>query len=90
LLGKVDGAPYAVALDLNAEDPMKLAEVGNLYMLAQAVLEVIDEADGGGSHGAVINVHGDDSELTLALVPLEEDSLIDFALAEVEGQEDGA
>jgi len=45
-----------------------------ILMLAQAVFQVMDEPDSACSYGAIINMHSDDCELTLGLVPFDEDS----------------
>ena len=40
---------WAIAFDFDTEHPMQFSEVGDLEVLAQASLELLDEADGGGS-----------------------------------------
>jgi hypothetical protein len=89
MLGEINGVPHTVVLDLKTEHPVKFTKVSDFHMLAQTILEVVDELDSCGGHGAVIYMHGNDGKLVLVLVLLKEHGLVNFALAEVKGQKDG-
>jgi hypothetical protein len=82
----VDGTGLAVVLNLNAKHPMQLFEVRNLDVLTQASLELLNEADTGGSNGAVVDMHSGDGEITLARVDLE-DGFVDQALFKAQRRE---
>ena len=77
MLGEVDGVGLAISLDLDSEHPVKFTEVGDLDVLLEAGLEVLDKAEGAGSDGAVVDMHRDNCELVSGLVLFVKDGLID-------------
>jgi hypothetical protein len=74
-----------IALDLDAEHPVELTEVSDLYALAHASLEVIYKARVGGGDRAVINMYCYDCGFIGFLIRLVEYGLVDRTLFEAEG-----
>jgi hypothetical protein len=56
-LGQVNSPSLMVSPDLDAQHPMQLTEVRNLYMRSQTSLELFDKVWWGGNNGAAINMH---------------------------------
>jgi hypothetical protein len=67
-LGQVHRPRLPVALDLDAEHPVELAEVGDLNVLAHARFEGVHKARAACGDGAVVYMHGDDCDVTGLLV----------------------
>jgi hypothetical protein len=64
----VDGAGLSVALDLDAEHPVKFAEVRDFDMLAHTVLESVQGARVAGGDGAVVYMDCHHCDFTSLLV----------------------
>ena len=72
-------------LDFNAEHPVQLSEVSDLEVHAQAGLEFLDEADGGGDDRAIVHMHHDDCKVALCGDGSEVNSLVYSTLLEPKG-----
>jgi hypothetical protein len=66
---------------------VKLTEVCDFNVLAQAGLELVDEVYVAGSDGAVVHMYCGDCDFIFGLVLLVEDGLVDWAFGELEGIE---
>ena len=59
-----DGAFVSVPRYLNPEQPVELAQIGDLNVLPDVALKLINFIQGLGSDGAIVNVDNDNNELT--------------------------
>ena len=66
----MDGAGLSVALNLDAEHPVKFAEVSDFDVLAHTLLEGVHKARIAGGDGAVVDMYGYDRYFTGLLVGL--------------------
>ena len=78
-------ASCSVTLDLDTEQPVQLAEISDLNVLAEPGLECVDSDSVAGCNGAVVHVHSNDDNCMWGLGVFVENSLIDFALLEAKG-----
>ena len=74
LLTQRDGAFVSVPRYLDPEQPVELAQIGDLNVLPDVALKLINFIQGLGSDGAIVNVDNDNNELTgvmhqMCLVP---------------------
>jgi hypothetical protein len=88
MLGQVDGVGVAITHDSDAEHPVKLAEVSDLDVVAEAVFELFNEVRGGRGDGAVVDVHSDNDELLDLRQELVEYGLIHSRLLVTQGNKD--
>ena len=66
-----------ISSDLHSEHPVKLTKVGDFYVLAEAGLKLLDEAEVAGSDGAVVDMYCDDCDFIFGFVSLGEHGLVD-------------
>jgi hypothetical protein len=88
LLREMDQPTSPIALHLNAEHPVKLAEVRNLKVLAEPSLESFNSCGTAGSNGAVVDVDCNYDEGVWHFCVLVEYRLIHLALREAKTAED--
>src|ERR1700730_4771042 len=84
----MNGPSVAVALDLEAEHPVKRPKVRDFNVLAEPSYEIIYKLLSAGCDRAVINVYRDDGEHAVYYVDLEEDGLIDCTTKKTKSSED--
>ena len=64
LLTQRDGAFVSVPHYLDPEQPVELTQIGDLNVLPDVVLKLINFIQGLGSDGAIVNVDNNNNELT--------------------------
>ena len=64
LLTQQDGAFVSVPHHLDSKQPVELAQIGDLNVLPDVALKLINFIQGLGSDGAIVNVDNDNNELT--------------------------
>ena len=78
-----DGAFISVPRYLDPEQPVELAQIGDLNVLPDVALKLINFIQGLGSDGAIVNVDNDNNELT-GRPASEVNSLVDRTLGETQ------